>query len=314
MNIKKNDLITLSKLSDLTTNQDILYSLNKDKKVITNTSKELVEKRIGFTSNYLNKESILDIMTHNKFLKNTNKKVKLSKRISSKVLDEIFIDFLITTNIPLFELYTKMKKHNIIYTTIDENICGSTVYIKSLLKNYIIINDATAFDKKLTLIHELGHAFQNLNGYKQTDYYSTCFMESFSSFLELQFIDYLRKNGFKEKSFNEKVNIINEIISNHSILNDSLDSYLSDNISTIDKLIFDYKYKQFMSDLLCLYFYSKYKSNDYEELLDCFNMNYAKVNDKEMLRILGIPFETFKYGSCVKKFEKELSQEKKLIK
>ena len=58
--------------------------------------------------------------------------------MSPKVLDEIFIDFLTTTNMPLFELYTKMKKHNIIYTTIDENICGSTVYIKSLLKNWMM--------------------------------------------------------------------------------------------------------------------------------------------------------------------------------
>lgn len=257
----------------------------------------------------LKEKDILDTILTNQKKYPGLRPFKRVKNINDlKIFDEfIHFDFFGLKN-----CYNKILEDNsIIFTKNLQSSIGECLFIHSLSKNYILIGDCKKELEGGVMIHELGHAKQNL--LKQTllsNYLDSNFAEAYSYFLMLVYYEFIKEFGLAKESFNFKLKFLNNLLIELNILYD-----LYDPKNRINKL-FNKQYKYAVSKLLAIYFYNLYLENPYKclETINIFNENYGDTSDYNLLNNIGINFDIFKNRKLINAFTLNLQEEKEKIK
>ncbi len=274
---------------------------------------ELNIKRI----NNQNKLEIADIVTTNK-IEHINLKTVRSNKNEKKVNNnEIFNNFVDENEFGLKSTYYSILNYNgIYYDKTKKEYLGQNIYIKSLDKNYIEIYKTDKLMFYEVLIHELGHAhlnFLNQNSFDKN--LSSNFSETYSYFLGLKFMDYIKNYNLYRQSFNYKHKFFMNIVLDNEVLNDKIYTYLKSTDVEFNAL-FDYDYKLFLSKLLALYFYNLYSTNKNDALqkLKMFSNNFGNSNDVQLLKFLNIKIDDLKNKKILYNFYEGLIKERSYIK
>lgn len=193
-----------------------------------------------------------------------------------------------------------------------------TCYIPILKNSYILINNHGSVDDLATLIHELGHAYtyRLFNNESLDRFYSfnnNYLTETFSLFLEILFIDYLKKNNINKEDAILSENMYLKYIENRfkKVLElckmDKIDKIVSkDETILINALI--YSYGATTGIELCEHYKEDPKYT--KENIRFFLSSLGKYSSEELLDILKIKEEDL--HSC-KTLIKRLNKHKKEI-
>lgn len=225
---------------------------------------------------------------------------------------KIFNKFLQEDFFELKETYNKILDDETLFCTKKiPRKTGCTIYLKSLKKNYVLIHGTqTPYDEAI-LVHELGHAKQNLleRNFVNKKLESN-FCEAYSYFLMLVYFDYLKNFGYEKESYNYKCKVLNSLLIRLECLFHIADS------NNIKRRDFQFNYMIVISMLLAFHLYNVYLENPKEclKLVEKFNLNYENVSDYELLKKLGLNFEVFKNNKILKTTKEHLKGESIKIK
>lgn len=292
----------------------------KQKKIIENDMNviyryldpELFQTKNNDNNLLISKKDIVDTIVMNKEFFSKLRKIHFVKSLNKNENLEIFNSFINNDEFKLKSIYEDVLSYNgICFSKVTPFYLGCNIYFESIKKNYIDILVKDNIRDYSILCHELGHAKQFLNSNINKNYYSV-FSETYSVFLELMFIEYIKKYGLYKESYNIKLCIFNNIINKICYLYNSVDGYFNGkNIDT-----FNYTYKLFISNLLAIHLYNLYLINSTNclQILDVFNKKFKVVDDIELLKSIGLDFDIFKNYGILKNYSNNLCEEKKLIK
>ena len=230
---------------------------------------------------------------------------------------DIIRDFLNSYDSNMYELFMNMDGY-IDMDTKKLKKTDFTCYIPILKNSYILINNHESVDDLATLIHELGHAYtyRLFNNESLDRFYSfnnNYLTETFSLFLEILFIDYLKKNNINKEDAILSENMYLKYIENRfkKVLElckmDKIDKIVSkDETILINALI--YSYGATTGIELCEHYKEDPKYT--KENIRFFLSSLGKYSSEELLDILKIKEEDL--HSC-KTLIKRLNNHKKEI-
>lgn len=230
---------------------------------------------------------------------------------------DIIRDFLNSYDSNMYELFMNMEGY-IDMDTKKLKKTDFTCYIPILKNSYILINNHGSVDDLATLIHELGHAYtyRLFNNESLDRFYSfnnNYLTETFSLFLEILFIDYLKKNNINKEDAILSENMYLKYIENRfkKVLElckmDKIDKIVSkDETILINALI--YSYGATTGIELCEHYKEDPKYT--KENIRFFLSSLGKYSSEELLDILKIKEEDL--HSC-KTLIKRLNNHKKEI-
>ena len=310
----KKDLLYIDKLLENEEDENIKKILLEDKIAIleyinsSNISKQLHNKKE------------LDIGTIISFIKNNNLNSIKVKRIrifyiNYKKIQNLTDKFIENSQFNLLSQYLKIKSYNgIKFTEKKYFYLGFTIYINSLDKNYIHIDNKKSICDYFTLIHELGHARMNSlckdsNGH---------FGEAYPIFLELVFCRYLESHGMIKESYNIKSSILQQLKDFVNELKHELNNYsLFNNKTSYNNYFLEYKFETAKSIILAFHLYIMYLSNPKSLCLklDDFLKQVCVLSEEQLLNLLGLDCGIFDNVNFVYDIGKLLKDERiKIIK
>lgn len=317
-----NDLKEINTILKTCTDNNLIESLNRDKKdilhylgyITPNCQKENSNDFINndvtdfIITNQMSFIALRSISSFKTFHFNKNKNGIDNLKLFNSFLNDIDID--------LKYVYEQIKGYDgIFYSNLKNFYLGYTIYFESLRKNYIEIHYENQIKDYQVLTHELGHAKQNLMKPNSKNIYPSVFCEAYPTSIELIFSEYIKKYGLYKESFNFKYSMLVNVINISNILYNDLNIYLNEN-NSMNRTNFNYRYKLLMSHLLAFHFYNVYLINPAEclELLNNFNNNFCATNDCELLESINLNFEDLKHLKILSEFLNNLKEEKLKIK
>lgn len=228
----------------------------------------------------------------------------------------IFEKFMLEDEFNLSDIYDEIQSDNNIFWIKNKSkvkSLGCTLYVESLRKNYIKINNTGKIRDYAVLVHELGHAKMNLKLQKSFNaQHISNFGEAYSVFLELEFLDYIKNFGLLKESFNIKISMLENILATLEYLYENLDKYLKLSETDIYKQNFNRRYRIVISNLLAFHFYNLYLKDKDEcyEKLEIFNKKFGKFDDESLLDNIDMNIYDLKNLRILKKFCNNLNKER----
>ncbi len=288
-----NDLNGLSNIIAYVTN-DKCYEVNNDSDWVVN-KKRFNEILLLVKENLANgeKDYLKLYMYRLPRCSNKHRNVKISndeyydlmynffKEFNPDVLD-IFIKYVNESRIEL-----NPKKY------FDYRLCGLYTHILSEQSGFVNSRYNGRIESTDTLVHEIAHAYQ-FNGVSNPAQLErmkfSMFSEAYSLFIELAYMDYLKKTKYRNNAFEMEYNQIDSYICD---IECDLSKLISLNESTIKngRFYFDdgncvepQSVKLFYSNLLSIYLINKYRNNVSEANmeLDRFNGFYIKGEEEKL--------------------------------
>lgn len=253
-----------------------------------------------------------DLIFNNHFFKICLNTVRVSKSESNIDVLPIFNDFMDKDIFDLKNIYEEIIHRNAIKFTKERTFYyGSTIYIESLRKNYIKVCESNNIEEASTLIHELGHCKINLQPKKIEYEYTSNLNETYSLFLELQFLEFIKQYGLCTISYNMKVIFLRRVIEMLSQIYDEL----ATNNECVNNKYFIYKFKAIIGYLLAFKLNNMFTNNEEVgmETINKYVKGYGNMPDKQLLESMGLSMDIFKNNNILQDFTFRLNQEKKYI-
>lgn len=308
----KKALEKINKRLETEQDQNEIQKLLLDKKSINRyLSKEPIDKKPD--NALLDQDKITDFVFNNKFsYSNLNaENIFLLNRKSLNDLTQKFVE-----KFSLLKTYNDIVKKDELKIKKGKNYyLGATIYINSLNENYIEICPTGKLIDYSTFIHELSHAKQNVlsrEGKKKLK-----FCDTYPTFMELIFADWLKENNLLKESYNIKISILNQAKKLANELYDEIDSYFQNKKKRCSEAdyFFKYKYNLLKQIVLAICLYNLYLSNPEQTLkrVELFVLNLKKLEEEELLQILGMNNNIFDNNQIVYKVCGKVKEEKKKI-